>query len=60
MPNMDPAEQRELVKEAIQEWLDVQFATLGKWTAGGLMAAAVGGLAYLALIGAGWHQGGGK
>jgi len=48
------------VKEAIQEWLDVQFATLGKWTAGGLMAAAVGGLAYLALIGAGWHQGGGK
>ena len=60
MPNLDPDEQRALVKEAIQEWLDVQFATLGKWTLTGILAAAFGGLVYLALTGAGWHQGASK
>ena len=56
MPNLDPDEQRALVKEAIQEWLDVQFATLGKWTLTGILASAFAGLVYLALTGAGWHQ----
>ena len=60
MPNLDPDEQRALVKEAINEWLDVQFATLGKWTLTGILAAAFGGLVYLALTGAGWHQGAAK
>lgn len=45
------------LKEGLKEWLDEQFATLGKWTVGGLLAAALVGLVYLALIGAGWHKG---
>ena len=56
MPNLDADEQRALVKEAIQEWLYVQFATLGKWTLTGILASAFAGLVYLALTGAGWHQ----
>ena len=56
MPTLDPEEQRALVKEAIGEWMDAQFAAFGKWTLAGLVIAAFGGLVYLAMIGAGWHK----
>lgn len=56
MPTIDPKEQREILKQAIREWLDEQFATFGRWTFYGLMASAFGGVAYLALTGAGWHK----
>ena len=56
MSQMLPEEQRALVKESIQEWLDAQFALLGKWTLGGILAAAFAGLVYMALTGAGWHR----
>jgi len=52
MPEID----KEVVKEALREWLDDAFATFGKWTFTGLMAAAFAGLVYLALKGQGWNK----
>ncbi len=46
--------QKEAVKEALQEWLDKQFATFGKWTFTGLVSAAFAGMIYLWLAGHGW------
>lgn len=56
MPDIDKDVQKDAVKEALREWLDDQFATFGRWTFYGLMAAAFAGLVYLALVGAGWHK----
>lgn len=39
-------EQKEAVKEAISEWLDAQFAVVGRWTMHGIMASALAGLLY--------------
>lgn len=51
----DPAI-KEALKEAITEWLNDKFIMLGKWTLGGLAAAAFAGLVYLAILGLGWHK----
>ena len=47
---------KEALKEGVSEWLDEQFARLGKWTLGGLLAAVLAGAIYVALIGAGWKH----
>lgn len=39
MPSMTPEEQKALLKEALQEWLDGKYAEFGKWTARGIQAA---------------------
>lgn len=44
------------VKEAIKEWLDEQFAKLGKWTLGSLAALGLAALVYLILWANGWRQ----
>lgn len=49
-------QEKEAIKEAISEWLDKQFATLGKWTFGGIASAAVAALGYLILTSQGWHK----
>ncbi len=36
-----PDEQRALIKEALQEWLDAKYAEFGKWTLRGILAAAL-------------------
>jgi len=56
MPNIDRSVQKEAVKEALQEWLDKQFATLGKWTLGGLMSIGFAVLVYLYLAQNGWTK----
>ena len=47
---MTPEEQKELhkaaFKEAISEWLDKQFATVGKWTLRGITSVALGMVLY--------------
>lgn len=53
---IDTELQKAAVKEALKEWLDEQFATFGKWTFTGLLAAAFAGGVYLAMAGAGWHK----
>ena len=57
MPELDDNEQKkEIIKEAINEWLNVQFAILGKWTLGGLMSVGVAALGYFILTSQGWHK----
>lgn len=46
MPELDRDEQKEIVKEAIREWLDEKYSAFGKWTLHGIMAAGLGTLAY--------------
>ena len=55
---MTPEEQKELqkaaIKEAIQEWLDKQFATVGRWTVRGIVSAALAVLFYFYAASHGW------
>ena len=48
--------QKEIVKEALKEWLDEKFASMGRWTAGAFGAALFVGLVYLVLSMHGWHR----
>jgi hypothetical protein len=58
MPEIDADDEikKELIKEAISEWLDKQFATLGKWTLAGLCSAGIAALGYFILTNNGWHK----
>lgn len=47
---------KEVVKEALQEWLDKQFAAFGKWTLAGLVSAALAGAVYLWFAAHGWAK----
>lgn len=40
---------REVLAEAIQEWLDKQYASFGKWAARSILAVAFSALAYIYL-----------
>jgi hypothetical protein len=55
---MTPEEQKELhkaaFKEAISEWLDKQFATVGKWTLRGITSVALGMFLYAYAAAHGW------
>lgn len=52
MPDLDRDEQKEIVKEAIREWLDERYSEFGKWTLHGLLAAIIAAMTYyLALHG---------
>ena len=53
MGDFDRDEQKEIVKEAIREWLDEKYAAFGKWTFHGLVASVLGFAAYW-LAGHGW------
>lgn len=47
--------QKALIKEAIDEWLDKQFAKFGKWSAAGIASALLVALLYFWLATHGWH-----
>lgn len=49
-------DQKEIVKEALKEWLDDKWAAFGKWTAKGLATMAFSALAYWYLSTHGWHH----
>lgn len=55
---MTPEEQKEIhkaaIKEAIQEWLDLQYQTVGKWTVKGFRAMFVVAVVYLWASAHGW------
>lgn len=57
MPDkMTPDQEKEIMKEAIEEWLDKQFAKFGKWTLG-LMAMACLAWAFFGWLNfQGWHK----
>lgn len=50
------AEAKRIIKEAIREWLDEQFAKFGRWSFYGLLAAATAVVLYMTLITNGWHK----
>lgn len=56
MPPLNQNEQKEVVKQAIREWMDDAFAEFGKWTLKGILVLAFAGCVYLALKGQGWHK----
>jgi len=47
---------KEAFKEAIQEWLDKQYAVFGRWSFWAFMSLAVVALLYFILNLNGWHQ----
>ena len=52
--DLDNETQKAAIKEAITDWLDVQFALLGRWTMKGVMSVALAGLMYAYLTTKGW------
>ena len=46
MIDLDREEQKEIVKEAIREWLDEKYSSFGKWTLHGVLASVLGAVAY--------------
>ncbi len=53
---MEKQERKEIVKEALKEWLDDKFAAFGKWTAVSLAAVIMAALFYFVLWINGWHR----
>jgi hypothetical protein len=47
MGQLTKEEAKAAMKEALNEWLDKQWAQFGKWTMGGLASTAIAGLAYM-------------
>ena len=56
MPDFDKETQKEVVKEALQEWLDRQFAMVGRWTIRGLFCMSFAALMTLYLTQSGWSK----
>jgi hypothetical protein len=57
MPDqMTPDQEKEIMKEAIEEWLDKQFAKFGKWSLATLLAGAIVWLFYGFLSIQGFHK----
>jgi hypothetical protein len=46
---MSDEEQKNLIKEALREWLDDKFMQFGKWSAMGLAALVLAALVYFVL-----------
>ena len=56
---MTPEEQKEVLKEALKEWMDEKFATFGKWSMGSIAAIFLAIIVYFWLTTHGWtppHQ----
>lgn len=47
---------KDAVKEALKEWLDEKFTTLGKWSLSSLAALALAALVYFILAMNGWRE----
>ncbi len=49
-------ERKDIVKEAINEWLNDKYRDVGKWTLHGIIAATLAALAYAYLMEMGWKR----
>lgn len=54
--SMRDAEMKRIVKDAIREWLDEQFAKFGRWSLYTVLALATASILYLSLFANGWHK----
>jgi hypothetical protein len=46
MEKLTKEEAKQAMKDALNEWLDKQFAIFGRWTVSGLVSSAIAALAY--------------
>lgn len=53
---MNQEQTKEALKEALKEWLDAKFASLGRWTLGTLAAMALSAVVYGIITIAGYHK----
>ena len=53
MSELNKTEQKAIIKEAIQEWLDTKYTEFGKWTLHGIVAAGLAAGVYF-LMTHGW------
>lgn len=56
LSTMRRAELKQVVKEAIKEWLDEQAMVVGKWSFRFFLLSALGALSYFILTSQGWHK----
>lgn len=56
MPDLDKEEMKKVVKQAIKEWMDKQFAEFGKWSMMTFAGLVFASLVYFVLKMNGWHQ----
>ena len=47
---------KQLIKEAVDEWLDRKFMAFGKYSAAALMAILLAAFVYFVLWSQGWHK----
>jgi len=55
-PPLTKSEQKQIVKEAIKEWLNETWAEFGKWSARSIAAIVISVVAYLWLSQHGWRR----
>lgn len=56
MTELSKEEQKTLMKEALEEWLDRQFALFGRWALVGLLSLVFAATLYLWLYSGGFHR----
>lgn len=56
MSQLDQDEMKRVMKEAIKEWLDQQFAVFGRWSFMAIASAALAALVFFILTMNGWHR----
>lgn len=56
MPEISRDDMKAAVKEAIKEWLDVQFAKFGRWSFYGICSLGLVGMLYLWMLSEGWRR----
>lgn len=54
--DLTPEEQKNVIKQALKEWLNEQFAAFGKWSLFGILSMAFSALVYIWLLEHGWHK----
>ena len=45
---------KDMLKEALREWMDEKFAAFGRWSIYGILASILGGIAWAILVTKGW------
>lgn len=56
MEQLSKEEAKDVVKEALHEWLEEKYAAFGRWSLHGFLALLVAAGAYFILAANGWHK----
>lgn len=56
VPDLNKDEQKQVIKQALREFLDEKYAEFGKWSAGAFIGLALAALVYLILWANGWRK----